>query len=144
MKTIFFLISITFCQIVNAQDIPAYEPPPDAMSKSDTTKDGVVVFEKVEMEAKPNFDWKKFLQKNLNGNIPQNNNAPKGTYTVIIKFVVNKDGNLSNFTFSKNPGYGTTEEVLRIIKKSPKWKPAIQNGRIVNSWHTQPVTFVVQ
>jgi len=32
---------------------------------------------------------------------------------------------------------------LEIIPNSPKWKPAEQNGRPVNSYHTQPITFVI-
>jgi protein TonB len=35
------------------------------------------------------------------------------------------------------------EEVVRIIKKGPKWKPAVQNGKLVNAYRRQPVTFVV-
>ena len=36
------------------------------------------------------------------------------------------------------------EEVMRIIKKGPKWIPAMQNGRPVNAYRRQPVTFMVE
>lgn len=36
------------------------------------------------------------------------------------------------------------EEVTRILKKSGKWNPAIQNGKQVNAYRKQPVTFQVE
>jgi len=36
------------------------------------------------------------------------------------------------------------EEAVRVIKKGPKWTPAIQNGRQVNAYRKQPITFQVQ
>ena len=35
------------------------------------------------------------------------------------------------------------EEAMRAIKKAPKWNAAIQNGREVNAYRKQPITFVV-
>ena len=35
-------------------------------------------------------------------------------------------------------------EVMRIIRKSPKWAPALQNGRTVNAYRKQPVTFQIE
>jgi periplasmic protein TonB len=35
-------------------------------------------------------------------------------------------------------------EVIRMIKRSPKWIPAQQEGRFVNAYRQQPVTFVVE
>jgi len=35
------------------------------------------------------------------------------------------------------------KEVIRLMKTPPKWKAAIQNGRVVRAYHKQPVTFVV-
>ncbi len=40
-------------------------------------------------------------------------------------------------------GYGMEEEVIRIIKKGPKWTPASVNGKHVNAYRRQPVTFAV-
>ena len=65
-------------------------------------------------------------------------------YSVLVSFIVKKDGTLSNFIIEKNPGYGTGEEVVRLLKTTPKWKPALQNGVVVNAIFRQPVTFLVQ
>jgi periplasmic protein TonB len=105
-----------------------------------------LVFEKVPNE--PSFPgglvaWQQFLQKNLKGDVPSNNGAPAGKYTVQLKFTVNKNGSLSNFVLQNNPGYGTGEEVIRLMKTSPKWKPGTQSGINVTSFFVQPVSFMV-
>lgn len=87
--------------------------------------------------------WKKYLERNLNQNAPIDNGAPAGKYTVIVSFIVDKEGNISEVQAENKPGYGTEEEAVRIIKKGPKWKPAIQNGRNVIYRHRQSITFVV-
>jgi periplasmic protein TonB len=104
------------------------------------------VFTKVEVDAE--FPggmgaWAKFLQKNLDADIPVNNGAPVGTYRVIIRFIVGKDGSASDIQPETSFGYGMEEEAMRAIRKAPKWTPAIQNGRNVNAYKRQPITFVV-
>ena len=39
--------------------------------------------------------------------------------------------------------YYAKEEAIRVIKKGPNWKPAVQNGRNVNYRHIQNIIFVV-
>jgi N-acetylmuramoyl-L-alanine amidase len=70
------------------------------------------------------------------------NTIPEGTYVVNIKFIVNTDGRLSNFKVVKD-SYGLGEQILPEFKFAPKWKPALQNGKPVPSFHTTPVTFVI-
>jgi hypothetical protein len=89
-------------------------------------------------------DWKKFLEENTGSLIDEiSKEAPAGTYTVNIRFVVNTNGGLSDFEALNDPGYRMAEKVLAMMKSAPKWKPAVQNGRAVSSYHTQPITFVV-
>ncbi|MBC7873898.1 MAG: energy transducer TonB, partial [Ferruginibacter sp.] len=40
-------------------------------------------------------------------------------------------------------GYGMEEEAIKVIKKGPKWEPAVQNGRQVKAYRKQPITFQV-
>ena len=68
---------------------------------------------------------------------------PAGSYTVIIQFVVDKEGNISEIKPLTNRGYGMEKEVIRILEKSPKWTPAYQDNRPVKAYRKQPVTFVV-
>ncbi len=105
------------------------------------------IFTKVEQEAEfPGGQgaWRRYLENNLNANAPIDGGAAPGTYTVIVKFVVSKDGTLSDITAETNNGSGMEKEAIRAIQRGPKWKPALQNGRNVNAYRRQPITFVVQ
>jgi periplasmic protein TonB len=63
---------------------------------------------------------------------------------VMVRFIVDKDGNVSNVEAISGPDKdGLREEAVRVIKKSGKWIPAVQNGRNVKSYKRQPVTFVL-
>jgi protein TonB len=99
-----------------------------------------------EVEREANFiggeaGWRNFLIKNLNPNVPVDNDAPAGKYTVVVKFVVSADGSLSNIAAETNMGYGMEKEVIRLIQKSGKWAPAIKDGKPINAYRRQPVTF---
>jgi protein TonB len=105
------------------------------------------IFDKVEVEAKfPGGDakWRQFLERNLNPNAPVDNGAPDGTYTTVVQFIVDKEGNISDVKALTSHGYGMEDEAVRVIKKGPKWEPAIQNGRQVKAYRKQPITFQVQ
>ena len=89
------------------------------------------------------IQWRKYLEKQLNANIPVDNGAPEGTYTVEVEFVVGVDGFISNVKALTNHGFGMEEEVIDLIKKGPRWEPAEQNGEKIKAIKKQPVTFVV-
>ncbi len=105
------------------------------------------IFTRVENEAEfPGGDgaWRRYLEKRLNGDTPVENGASEGTYTVTVKFVVSKEGNISDVVALTNHGFGMEAEAIKVIKDGPNWKPALQNGKNVNAYRTQPITFVVQ
>lgn len=104
------------------------------------------VFTKVEIEAEypgGTGAWKKFLERNLNGQVATDNSAPTGTYTVVVRFIVAKDGSVSDITPETSVGYGMENEAVRAIKKAPRWTPAQQNGNVVKAYRRQPITFKV-
>jgi len=61
-----------------------------------------------------------------------------------IGFIVSKDGSISDVVAETKFGYGMEAEAVKIIKKGPKWTPALQNGRNVNAYRRQPITFIVE
>ncbi len=104
------------------------------------------VFTSVQIEAEfpgGKAGWAKYLEKNLNSQLPSENGAPEGRYTVVVSFLVDKNGNISDVTAENDPKYGTKEEAIKVIKKGPPWKPAQQNGRFVAYRARQAITFVV-
>jgi protein TonB len=100
-------------------------------------------FTKVEVEASFKGNWGKYVERNLNASTPVDNGAPAGSYTVVVQFIVDKEGNISDVRSLTNHGYGMEEEAVRVIKRGPKWEPAIQNGRQVKAYRKQPITFIV-
>jgi protein TonB len=114
-----------------------------AVQVMDKGNDENKIFVKVEKEAAFDGDWNGFLKRNLDPDTPANNDAPEGTYTVIVKFVVSKDGSLSDIMCETDPGFGICKEAIRVIKKTKNWIPAVQNGNSVNAYRRQPITFVV-
>ena len=105
------------------------------------------VFNKVEIEAEfpgGTGAWTKYLKNNLDANTPVDNGASEGTYQVIVRFIVSKDGSISDVVAETKHGFGMEAEAIKIIKKGPRWTPAQQNGRMVNAYRRQPITFVVQ
>ena len=87
--------------------------------------------------------WREFLVKNLNANIPVDSGASKGTYKTEVQFIVDAAGNISNITPKTKWGHGMEQEVVRLLKQSPKWIPAKENGKAVLAYTQVPVTFVV-
>lgn len=88
-------------------------------------------------------EWQRFLERNLNSDLPTENGAPTGVYTVTVSFVVDTEGKVSDVKAENDPGYGTKDEAIRVIRKGPKWVPANQNGRPVVYRHKQMITFKV-
>jgi hypothetical protein len=87
--------------------------------------------------------WRNFLERNLNPDVPVRNRAPEAIYMVIVQFVIDKEGHITDIRPLTKFGFGMEEEVIRIIKKSPPWVPASQFGRTVKAYRKQPVTFAV-
>ncbi len=87
--------------------------------------------------------WRTYLTSNLDKDIVKNHGAPNGVYTVFVYFMVDPEGKLSNIRAENDPGFGSKKEALRLIQKSPKWKPAELNGKPVHMGYRQAVSFFV-
>ena len=139
MRIILLIICINSCAVAFSQT--TIQEVPDTIDLKDA------VFERVDVEATfPGGEsaWRKYLEKNLNPNVPVENGAPVGIYTVIVQFIVDKTGTISDIKTLTNFGYGMEQEVLRIMKNSPMWTPASQNNRAVKAYRKQPITFVLE
>jgi len=61
--------------------------------------------------------------------------------SVIVSFIVEKDGSISNARVTKPTYSSLDEEALRVISAMPKWTPGKQNGEAVRAKYSVPVTF---
>jgi len=89
-------------------------------------------------------EWIKYLEKNVNPNIPVDNGSPAGTYKTQIQFLVNADGTATEFKSLTNLGFGMEEEALRVIQSVKLWEPAKYNGKNIDAYKIQPITFTIQ
>ena len=98
----------------------------------------------IEAEIMPEFvggdiELSKFLSKNiLYPKLAKENNIEG---RVVVRFVVEKDGTISNTDILRKLGFGCDEEVIRLIKSMPKWVPGKQNGKPVRVYYTLPIVF---
>lgn len=81
----------------------------------------------------------RFLARNVR--YPKSARDASVSGRVFVQFFVETDGSLGDMTVLREPGAGLGEEALRVLKLSPKWMPALQNGKPVRVKYTVPVTF---
>lgn len=117
------------------QDNSNYETNNEVNNESDTN-----IYNTADIEVKPDFPggigkFYKFLQENIN----YSNEDLKGS--VLVSFVVQKDGTLGEYKIIKDIGYGAGDEVIRVLKKSPRWIPGEQRGAKVRVMYTLPINF---
>ncbi|SFA73762.1 protein TonB [Flavobacterium swingsii] len=67
------------------------------------------------------------------------------TIKILVFFVVERDGTLSNITVPKNPGFGLDLEAIRVLKSiKTKWDPGIYKGKPVRTSYSLPILIKTQ
>lgn len=102
------------------------------------------IFTSVEVNPEPPGGINAFrtkVQNGLLGSLSDLEESLDGT--VRIRFVVMEDGSLSGFeVLEENPkGYRLADKAIQQIKKSPKWKAGVMNGRNVKVYYSFPLKF---
>lgn len=88
--------------------------------------------------------WKQHIFKTIHPDVASENGAPAGkNYTVIVSFIVDKDGSVKQVKAENDSGYHTAEEAERVVRSSVKWKPAIMLNKPVVYRQRQQITFQV-
>ena len=79
--------------------------------------------------------------------IAENVKYPEEAYSkgidgrVLVQFIIEKDGSVTNVKVIKKVNDAIDAEAVRVVKAMPKWKPGKQNGREVRVKYTIPVSF---
>ncbi|MFD1603572.1 M56 family metallopeptidase [Flavobacterium artemisiae] len=82
-------------------------------------------------------EFYKFVGENFK--IPEEASKNKVDVKIYMEFMVEKDGSLSEFKATKGDVYGIGNEAIRILKLSPKWIPATQEGKPVRVLYNLPI-----
>jgi protein TonB len=85
--------------------------------------------------------WVHFVEHYIR--YPENAHKNKIEGQVVIQFVVETDGSLSNISIISSPTKEFSDEGLRLISLSPKWKPGSQDGALVRVLYRAPVNFTL-
>ena len=80
-----------------------------------------------------------YLSSNLR--YPQDAREAGTQGRVIVSFIVEKDGSISNAKVAKSTYSSLDEEALRVVSAMPKWTPGKQNGEAVRVKYSVPVSF---
>lgn len=141
----------TSCDLATEQEIegptqvetkPSMGPANIAARINDVGADGNEIFDVTEIQPNPPggmTGWNKYLSENLSYPEQAKNMGIEGT--VIVVFVINSDGSISNPEILRGIGGGADEEALRVVLNSPNWSPAKQKDRVVNSRMRLPIRF---
>ena len=101
----------------------------------------------IDVEQWPEFPGGELkLQEYLKNNIqyPAAAQAANQQGKVLVKFVVNEDGSITNVTTVRGFGYGSENESIRVVNAMPKWKPGRNNGKAVKVWFQVPIFFKLE
>lgn len=110
----------------------------ELLSKPNTrTEDDVITF--AEQMPEFNGDLSSYLSKNIVYPKIAAENKIEGK--VIVQFIVEKDGSVSNVAVIKKAGWDMDEEAIRVVRAMPNWKPGKQNGKPVRVRYTLPINF---
>lgn len=127
-----------------ANQEPASAPEMQVVTYAPQPKEAVQgeVFQVVEEQ--PMFpggmgEMMKFLQQNVKYPKEAQDQGKQGR--VIVQFVVNKDGSISNDTIVRSVDPLLDAEALRVVRSMPNWTPGKQKGEAVRVRFTLPVTF---
>lgn len=80
-----------------------------------------------------------WLQKNLKYPAIAAENSVQGR--VIMQFIVNKDGSITDPKVVRSLDPSCDKEAIRLVKAMPKWKPGMQHGKTVRVKYTLPIMF---
>ena len=124
-------------EVLKAKEVIAEPEPP----KVEETK----VFDVV--EEMPQFPGGQaalleYLAKNIKYPVVAEENGVQGR--VIVTFVVERDGSITDVRVVKSVDPSLDKEAARVVKSMPKWQPGKQNGSAVRVKYTVPVTFRLQ
>ena len=124
-------------EVLKAKETIAQPEPP----KEEETKVFDVVEQMPSFPGGPSALFE-YLSKNIKYPVVAEENGIQGR--VIVTFVVERDGSITDVRIAKSVDPSLDKEAQRVVKSMPRWIPGKQNGSAVRVKYTVPVTFRLQ
>lgn len=122
------------------EDKPLPPPPPPAPAEEEEAQQ---IFEIVEQAPEfPEGDVSKWVGNHMEYPQIAAENGIQGR--VIVQFVIERDGSVSQIKVARGVDPSLDKEAMRVVGKMPKWKPGMQRGKPVRFRYTLPVVFRLQ
>lgn len=83
-----------------------------------------------------------YISKNIRYPVVAEENGIQGR--VLVSFIIEKDGSLTDFVIEKSVDPSLDKEAIRLVRSMPKWNPGKKDGQSVNVKYTLPITFRLQ
>lgn len=106
-----------------------------------TVAENNTIVSSLTLDAAPEFPGgiKKFYQY-VGNNFSKPEIDGEVTFKVVVAFVIEKDGSMTDIKILKDPGHGLGQEALRVLKSlKTKWTPGILNGKSMRTAYTLPI-----
>lgn len=124
-------------EVLKAKEVIAQPEPP----KEEETKVFDVVEQMPQFPGGPSALFE-YLSKNIKYPVVAEENGVQGR--VIVTFVVERDGSITDVKVVKSVDSSLDKEAQRVVRNMPHWIPGKQNGSAVRVKYTVPVTFRLQ
>lgn len=130
-KLIFLLVASCGSQVLLAQEVP---PKMVELRKDDK------VYNSGDLDAPPTFPGGITQFYNFVGKNYRTSKIVREEGKIVIEFIIERDGSLSNIKVLQDLGHASGEEAVRVLKLSPKWIPGEQNGKKVRTLYSLPIS----
>lgn len=130
-----FFVQINFAQNINAENS-------STITQSETVAPSSLGGKSISSEEmEPSKKTKLYQYIAYNYRMPD---VPGLKGKVMVDFVIDENGNLGDFKILDDLGYGTAEELIRVLKRTQgKWKPTFKDGNPVKVKYTIPLSIDV-
>ena len=123
-------------------DIAVAAPPPPPAPKPEVSNKVFDVVEEMPSFPGGQAALMSFLSSNIKYPVVAQDNGVQGR--VIVGFVVERDGSITDVKVMRSVDPSLDREAQRVVKAMPRWKPGKQNGSAVRVKYTVPVVFRLQ
>ena len=137
---VFYILPVEFGLFSDAKPTPAAQKPQEPQKTEDIPIFNAEVMPKFQGGDLNGFRFwvqerliypREAVEKNISGK-------------VTVRFVIERDGTVSNIEKISSPDEMLTGEVVRIMSQSPKWSPGTQGGKPVRVFYIIPIEFMLQ
>lgn len=137
MKKVLILILISLTQTIFSQKITKITDLQKDKNGKVILQDENAIYIPIDIEIKPEFPGGRVKFNHfLDDNYKKSNKRPTIQGKLFATFIIERDGSLSNINVLRDIGHGTGEELIRVLKLSPRWKPGKLSNKEVRTLYS--------